>query len=82
MTATWYPASSADKYHDDVEVDLGNGWWAGVTQGAGVWHWTVSDHWLLDEDDSEAANGVEATQDAAKAAALAAASDRMNLPTS
>lgn len=77
----WYASTSADPTHDDQELDLGGGWWAGVIDPgplAGAiagepWRWALHDKWLADEqtgDYSTVASGTAATQAAAKAAAL------------
>jgi hypothetical protein len=72
-TGNWYPASSADNDHDDIEIDLGNGWWACVVAPGNTWTWFVCDQWLADEfsgDYSVVHTGEAESQKAAMAAAL------------
>ena len=59
-TLAWYPANSADEYHDDLEADLGaigspgGAIWAWVADaGKGVWSWSIYDRWLWEDIDAD-----------------------------
>ena len=56
---TWYPGTSADDDHDDVETDLaaiggpGGAVWASVADEETWWSWAVYDRWLWDDIDAD-----------------------------
>jgi hypothetical protein len=55
----WYPATSADLTHDDLETDLcetgqpGGAIWAWVADEDSGWSWTIYARWLWEDIDAD-----------------------------
>jgi hypothetical protein len=78
----WYPATSADLEHDDLETDLGTeagepggAVWAWVADEAtgGPWSYTVYARWLWEDIDADPGRNIlaEGTRDTQGAATTA-----------
>lgn len=74
----WTLSESADDFHRDQEIDLGDGWHACVYPLAdgGSWGWELWEQWLHSDDDGEnypIDRGICLTEDIAKGYALGVA---------